>query len=210
MAAASAADWFCSLIVYHNPVSAPSAPNPIKPGRAMATIVALTPRLSCENRAIALNSEPARSRDVICLTVSTSSAARNGQCDHGPLPSASTMRSTNGVPITIISDGRMNAISGMVKRTGRRAARSSKRARRSARISAARIRSDSASGVPKLIDWLSVATMLRRLARPVRAPGFRALARDPARHAFPPPSRRTLQRPHGSSSESTRPTCSIA
>ena len=77
------------------------------------------------------------------------------------------MRSTKGVPITIIRDGRMNAINGRVRSTGRRAARSSKRASRSARISAARSRKDPASGGAKLIDWLSVATMLRRLARPV-------------------------------------------
>src|SRR5271156_3410556 len=64
MAAASAADWFCNLIAYHNPVSAPSAPNPIKPGRATATTIALIPCSSCENRAIALKNKRAKSRDI--------------------------------------------------------------------------------------------------------------------------------------------------
>src|SRR6516225_1313762 len=61
IAAASAADWFRNLIVYHSPVSAPSAPNPIKPGTAMATTIALAPHVSWEQRAIALNREPTQS-----------------------------------------------------------------------------------------------------------------------------------------------------
>jgi hypothetical protein len=78
----------------------------------------------------------------------------------------SMMRSAKGVPITIIKEGKINVINGTVIMTGRRAARSSKRARRSVRISAATARSDPASGVPNLIDWLSAATMPRKLATP--------------------------------------------
>jgi len=85
---------------------------------------------------------------------------------HGPLASMSMMRSAKGAPITIIKEGKINIINGTVIRTGRRAARCSKRTRRSVRISAATARSDPASGVPNLIDWLSATTMPRRLAMP--------------------------------------------
>src|SRR6516162_333584 len=96
----------------------------------------------------------------------------NDNSCHPFLPSMSMIRRANGVPITSSKDGRMNAISGNVRSTGRRAPRSSKRARRSARISEASIRSDPASGVPNLMDWLSAATMPLRLAIPARLARF--------------------------------------
>src|SRR2546423_12541857 len=63
----------------------------------------------------------------------------------------SMTRSATGVPITISRHGNMKRASGIDSRTGRRAARSSMRIMRSVRISAARMRIDSASGVPKRI-----------------------------------------------------------
>src|SRR5712671_6191161 len=51
------------------PVSAPSAPNPIKPGRAMATTIALAPLLSCKIRAIVLNNDGTGLNDLIDLVL---------------------------------------------------------------------------------------------------------------------------------------------
>ena len=68
----------------------------------------------------------------------------------------------------MMSDGRIKPISGMVSRTGRRAAFSSNRTVRSARISEAMMRKESATDVPKRIDWLNAATRLLRLTSPER------------------------------------------
>ena len=64
----------------------------------------------------------------------------------------SMIRNAKGVPITIINEGKINIIKGMVKSTGNRAARCSNRTSRSVRISAATVRNDDDSGVPNLID----------------------------------------------------------
>src|SRR5690348_6072774 len=65
MTAESAADWFCNFIVNQTPVSPPIAPIPIKPGRALATIVGVAPPLSRNIREIRPKIVRVKSGDIV-------------------------------------------------------------------------------------------------------------------------------------------------
>src|SRR5205807_2500999 len=60
-AAASTAAWFCHLIEYQSPTSAPSPAKPINAGKATASRIAIAPRSSRHSRYhIMSNPPPAR------------------------------------------------------------------------------------------------------------------------------------------------------